>query len=98
MAQGCSTPPTFDPGTTSSTTPNDPPEVLSTVDPIASEWQRLASMDRQSSDFLPLLSILTAKANQSSTINLRGENARIVLSALVEVGCPCAAVKLVARR
>ena len=93
MAQGRTTPPPSDPGTTSPGTPNDSPEILPIVDPIASGWQRLASMDRHSPDFLPLLSILAAKDNQSSTIKLRGEDARIALSALVEVGCPCAAAK-----
>jgi len=70
---------------TSRATPNEPPEVF-TIDPVASEWQKLASMDRQSLDFLPLLSTLTAGGNQSPTTKLRGENARIVLSVLDEVG------------
>ena len=56
------------------------------IDPIASEWQRLASMDQQSPGFLSLLSTLTTGGNQSPTTKLRGENARIVLSALDEVG------------
>ena len=86
MAQGGPTPPTSDLGTTSSAIPHDLPQVLPTTDPIASEWQRLASMDRQSPDFLPLLLTLTAGGNQSPTTKLRGENARIVLSALDEVG------------
>lgn len=43
-------------------------------------------MDRQSPGFLPLLSTLTAGGNQSQTTKLRGENARIVLSTLDEVG------------
>jgi len=88
MAQGGpSRSPASDPGMTSSVTPDDPPEAL-VMDPIASEWQRLASMDQQSPDFLPLLSTLTVGGNQSPTTNLRGENARIVLSTLDEVGCP----------
>ena len=88
MAQGGPTSPTPDPGTTSSATLNDSPEVLYIVDPIASEWQRLASMDRQSPDYLPSLSTLIVGGNQSPTTKLRDENARIALSALDEVGHP----------
>jgi len=85
MSQGGPESATPGPVMTSRATPNGPPEAL-TIDLIASEWQRLASMDRQSLDFLPLLSTLTVGGNQSPTTKLRGENARIVLSALDEVG------------
>ena len=72
-----------------STTPEDPPA----LPPIVSEWQRLVSMNSQSPDFLPLLSTLTTGVNRSSTIKLQDENARIVLGALDEVGCPLTVVK-----
>ena len=88
MAQGGPRSPTSDPRTTSFATPNDPPEDPPTIDPIASEWQKLASMDRQSRNFLPLLLTLIAEGNQSPTTKLRDENARIVLSVLDEVGLP----------
>ena len=62
-------------------------EVASNMDPIASQWQRLASMDRRSPDFLPLFSFLTTWANCSSTAKLRGDDAKITLGALDEVRC-----------
>ena len=93
MTQGGPTFPTPDPGTTSSATSDGLPEVLPITDPIAYEWQRLASMDPQSPDFLPLLSTLTAGGNQSPTTELRDESARIVLSALDKVGCPFTVVE-----
>lgn len=93
LAEGGKTLPISDPGTTSSTTPDDPPEVPSILDSIVSEWQRLASMDGRSPDFLPLLSTLTTGDNRSSTIKLQDENARIVLSALDKVGRPLTVVK-----
>ena len=86
MSQGGPGFPTPGPGMISHATPDGSPEVF-TIDSIALEWQKLASMDRQSLDFLPLLSTLTAGGNQSPTTKLRGENARIALSALDEVGC-----------
>ena len=79
MAQG---------STTTSVTLNASLEVAPILDPTALRWQRLASMDRQSPDFLPLLSDLTDAANQSLTTELRDESARIALGALVEVGRP----------
>lgn len=85
-------PPTYDPGTISSPTSNDPSE-YNDVDPIASQWQQLASMDRQSPDFLPLLSSLIGGTNCSSTIELRGEDAKVTLSALDEVGYPFVVTK-----
>jgi len=65
--------------------PNDPPEVISDTSLIVSRWQRLASMDRQSPDFPPLLSSLTADGNRSSTTGLRGDNARVTLNMIDEV-------------
>jgi len=50
---------------------NDPPEI-----PIVLLWQHLASMDRQSPDFLPLLSTLTAGDNRLSTTTLRDNGCR----------------------
>ena len=47
-------------------------------------------MNQQSPDFLPLLSTLIAGDNRSSTIKLRGDDAKIVLGAIDEVGCPFA--------
>ena len=93
LGEGGKTLPISDSGTTSSTIPDDPPEVPPILDPIVSEWQRLASMDGQSPNFLPLLSTLTTGDNQSSTIKLQDENARIVLGALDEVGRPLTVVK-----
>lgn len=58
------------------------------MDPIVSQWQRLASMDRASPAFIPLLVSLTTGSNRSSTAKLRGEDAKITLGALDEVGCP----------
>ena len=59
---------------------------------IASQWQRLASTDRRSPDFLPLFLSLTTETNRSSTTKLRGDDAKITLGALDEVGCQFAAV------
>ena len=64
---------------------DDLPEVPSILEPIVSEWQRLASMDKQSPDFLFLLSTLTTGVDRPSTIKLQDENARIVLGVLDEV-------------
>ena len=86
------TSPTYDSDsrTTSFRSPNNSPEVLPSVlpnvHPIVSQWQQLASMDRQSSGFLLLLLSLTTGASRSSTAALRGENAKITLGALDEVG------------
>ena len=77
----------------SSTTPEDPPEVPPILDPIVADWQKLASMDSQSPDFLSLLSTLTTGVSRSLTIVLQDEDARIVLGALDEVGRPPTAVK-----
>jgi len=60
---------------------DNPPE-----SPIALQWQHLASMDRQSPDFLPLLSTLTAGDNRLSTAALRDNDAEIALSVMDEVG------------
>ena len=81
---------TYDPGsvTASSLTSNDSPEVLPSVHLTVSRWQQLTSMDQQSPDFLPLLLSLTTGANRSSTTALRGDDAKITLSALDEVGRP----------
>ena len=57
------------------------------MDPIASQWQRLASMDRQSPDFSSLLSSLITGTNRSSTTKLRGDDAKVTLDALDQVGC-----------
>lgn len=77
---------------TSSTTPeitppvpSDPPGVHPDTDPIASKWQRLASTDQQSPDFLPLLLSLTRGTGHSSTTRLRGDDAEITLGALDQV-------------
>ena len=48
-------------------------------------WQRLASMDQHSPDFLCLLSLLMA-ADNSLTTSLRGDDAKATLGALDEVG------------
>ena len=85
---------TYSPGTDSSSlTPDDPPEILPIVDPVACQWQQLALADRQSPDFLPLLSLLTTGTNRSSTIALRGDNAKVVLGALDEVSRPFTVIK-----
>jgi hypothetical protein len=68
--------------------PNDPPEVLPDMSPIVSQWQQLASMDRESPDFLPLLSSLTAGVNRSLATMLRGDDARIALGAIDKVSRP----------
>jgi len=65
--------------------PNDPPEVLSDASLIVSRWQQLTSIDRQSPDFPPLLSSLTADGNRSSTTGLCGEDARVTLNMIDEV-------------
>lgn len=72
--------------TTSPRGPDNPQGVIPSVDPIALKWQQLASTDQQSPDFLPLLSFLTTGDNRSLTTRLRGNDARIALGALDEVG------------
>jgi len=71
------------------------PEMISPVasndaseSPIVSQWQHLASMDRQSPDFLPLLSALTAGADRPSTTALRDNGAEIALGAMDDVSYP----------
>ena len=70
--------------------PNDSPEVLPSVlpsvHPIVSQWRQLTLMDRRFPDFLPLLLSLTTGANRSSTTALRGDDAKITLGTLDEVG------------
>ena len=65
---------------------DDFPEVPSIPESIVSEWQRLASIDKESPDFLSLLSTLMTDVDRPSTIKLQDENARIVLGILDEVG------------
>ena len=48
-------------------------------------WQRLASMDQHSPNFLSLLSLLMT-ADHSLTTSLRGDDAKATLGALDEVG------------
>ena len=61
------------------------PEVRSDMSPIVLRWQHLASMDRQSPDFLPSLASLAAERDRSSTTALRGDDARATLSLIDEV-------------
>ena len=49
------------------------------------QWQKLASMDRESPDFLPLLSSLTADEDRALTAKLSGDDARVVLDRMDEV-------------
>ena len=63
------------------------------MDPIASKWKQLASMDRQSPGFLPLILFLIAGANRPLTIRLRGNDAKITLGALDEVSLPSVAAR-----
>lgn len=58
------------------------------IDPIASKWQELDSMDQHSPGFLPLFSLLLKGAGYRSTTKLRDGNAGIALDALDEVGHP----------
>ena len=58
------------------------------MDPIASKWQGLASMDQHSPDFIPLLSSLIARAGHLSTMKLRDGSAKIALDALDKVDYP----------
>lgn len=74
-------------------TPGEPPKGLPNTHPIASEWQRLASTDQHSPDFLPLLSSLTTGTAHRSTSKLRDESAKITLDALDEVDCPFFSVR-----
>lgn len=80
-----STPLSCDPEAAPSSTVNEPSGTLNSVDPVASAWLQLASMDRQSPDFLPLLSSLVGKRHHPSTVRLGGNDAEITLGALVEV-------------
>jgi hypothetical protein len=85
MSQPNHTLPLYTPETTSLSAPNDPPEDPSDMNPIVSQWRRLASMDGRSQDFLPLLSSLITGTNRSSTTDLRGDDAKITLGALDDV-------------
>ena len=58
------------------------------MDPIASKWQRLASTNQDSADFLPFLSSLITPAGRLSTTKVRSRNAEVALDALDKVGCP----------
>ena len=66
---------------------------LLVIEPIASKWQNLASMDQRSPDFLPLFSSLITGAGYLSTTKLLDGSAKITLDALGEVGCLLANVK-----
>ena len=83
MSKPDPTPPTHDPGMISSPAPSHPSE--EDMDPITSQWQRLASMERQSPDFLPLLLSLVRGTDRSSTMKLRGDDAKATLGALDEI-------------
>lgn len=61
---------------------------------IVSQWQWLAAMDRQSPDFLPLLSFLIAKDKRSLTAGLRGDDAGVTLGLIDEVS-PLLAMKAI---
>lgn len=56
------------------------------VDPVTGGWLLFASMDRQSPDFLPLLSSLVEKTDHPSIAKLQGNDAEVTLGILVEVG------------
>lgn len=84
MSQRCSTLP-HSPEMVSPVEPNDPREASPEVALAAPQWQRLASMDGKSPDFLPLLSSLTSQGNRSLTTNLRGTEASITLNAMDQV-------------
>ncbi|KAF9781287.1 kinase-like domain-containing protein [Thelephora terrestris] len=62
-----------------------PREVQSDLSPIVSLWRGLASMDRQSPEFLPLLSSLTVGDYKSLTIKLQHSDARDILTIMDEV-------------
>jgi hypothetical protein len=85
MSQSNHSLPLYIPETISPPAPNDPSEDSPDMNPIVSQWQRLASMDGLSHEFLPLLSSLIIGTNRSSTTNLRGDDAKITLGALDDV-------------
>ena len=58
------------------------------MNPIASNWQKLASMDQHSPGFLPLLSSLITGPGNIPTTELRDKSARAALDALDRVSCP----------
>lgn len=70
---------------TTSSTPIESTECLLDIDPIASKWQELASMDQYSPNFIPLLSSLITGAGHLSTTKLRNGSAKITLDALDKV-------------
>ena len=74
-----------DPETTSSPTSSGTSEGFGNIDPVVSGWLRLASIDRRSPDFLPLLSSLVWNGGRTPTVKLQGNNAKTVLGVLVEV-------------
>jgi hypothetical protein len=72
--------------------PSRSPEMTSSGDDpretplgVVSRWQQLASMDRHSPEFVPLLASLTTEENRSLTMGLCGANARDALSIMDEV-------------
>lgn len=78
-------PPLHSPGMTLPVAPDGSPEVLPDMIPVVPRWQRLASTDQESSDFLPLLLSLIAKEKRSLTAKLHGDDARVTLSVMDEV-------------
>ena len=54
-------------------------EVLPGANPTVSQWQRLASMDRQSANFSPLLSSLISQDDRSSKMKLCRADAKVTL-------------------
>jgi len=93
MAQPGPASPTYDAGTPSPPISDDPPDVHPVIDPITSQWKRLAAMGRESPDFLRLLPSLITGTNRSSTIKLRGDDAAIALGALDEASCSFVVVR-----
>lgn len=58
------------------------------MDPIASKWRGLASMEQDSPDFIPLLSSLITGDDHLPTTKLRDGSAKVALDALDKVDFP----------
>ena len=82
----------FQPGSTPPTSASSPAPgsasdpLVDDLNSIVTQCQELMKSDQGSPDFLPVLSRLTREAKLSTTVKLRGENARIALEALDEAG------------
>jgi hypothetical protein len=73
----------------SSVASDDLREAPPDASPILSQWRRLASMDQQSPDFIPLLLSLTSQDKRSPAIKLSRADAKATLDIMDQASLAC---------